>query len=113
MTEFSRKTGDYGALSLTDLKVIALTYMLEAQHVGTDHLSETPTIRSTVEIIKPYKPSTVGDAASEKNEMAVKPLVGFVHPKHDEGEEEEMEDSTNTAVRYFVTFKQSDLRRVC
>jgi RNA-binding protein NOB1 len=95
VTEFSRKTGDYGSLSLTDLKVLALTYMLEVQHVGTAHLSENPTIRATVEITKPYKPSTtsdVVDADGKKKEDAATQMVGFVVPKHDE-EDEEMDES--------------------
>ena len=97
VTEFSRKTGDYGSLSLTDLKVLALTYMLEAKHVGTDHLSENPTIRSTVEITKPHKISTTQevDADGKKKEdasAAASHMVGFVVPKHDE-EDEEMDDS--------------------
>lgn len=31
MSAFSKKTGDYGVLSPTDLKVLALTYELECQ----------------------------------------------------------------------------------
>lgn len=31
MSAFSKKTGDYGVLSSTDLKVLALTYELECQ----------------------------------------------------------------------------------
>lgn len=42
MTEFSKLTGDYPSLSAVDIKVLALTYMLEKEHVGTDHLSEKP-----------------------------------------------------------------------
>ena len=96
VTEFSRKTGDYGSLSLTDLKVLALTYMLEAQHVGTDHLSENPTIRSTVEITKPRKISTTQevdvDGKKKEDATAAAHMVGFVVPKHDE-EDEEMDES--------------------
>uniref|UniRef100_A0A131XK52 RNA-binding protein NOB1 n=1 Tax=Hyalomma excavatum TaxID=257692 RepID=A0A131XK52_9ACAR len=42
MTEFSKLTGDYPSLSAVDIKVLALTYMLEKEHVGTDHLSQKP-----------------------------------------------------------------------
>lgn len=42
MTDFSKLTGDYPSLSAVDIKVLALTYMLEKEHVGTDHLSKKP-----------------------------------------------------------------------
>ncbi|XP_068117258.1 RNA-binding protein NOB1 [Hyperolius riggenbachi] len=42
VTEFSKKTGDYGSLSATDIKVLALTYQLEAEHVGKDHIRTEP-----------------------------------------------------------------------
>lgn len=35
MTEISKKTGDYSSLSLTDLKVIALTHDLHIEHCGS------------------------------------------------------------------------------
>lgn len=42
MTEFSKKTGDYPSLSATDIKVLALTYQLEQEHVGAGHLKTEP-----------------------------------------------------------------------
>nr|XP_008120286.2 PREDICTED: RNA-binding protein NOB1 [Anolis carolinensis] len=42
VTEFSKKTGDYPSLSATDLKVLALTYQLEAENVGVAHLKTEP-----------------------------------------------------------------------
>ncbi|XP_050047808.1 RNA-binding protein NOB1 [Dermacentor andersoni] len=42
MTDFSKLTGDYPSLSAVDIKVLALTYMLEKEHVGTSHLSKKP-----------------------------------------------------------------------
>lgn len=56
VTEFAKKTGDYAALSLTDLKVIALTYEMEKQENGTDHLKKEP-IKSTTVYAK-SKPKT-------------------------------------------------------
>ncbi|KAK7504642.1 hypothetical protein BaRGS_00004128 [Batillaria attramentaria] len=43
VTDFAKKTGDYRHLSLTDIRVIALTYMLEKEHVGADHIKKEPT----------------------------------------------------------------------
>ncbi|XP_078400609.1 RNA-binding protein NOB1 [Cetorhinus maximus] len=42
VTEFSKKTGDYPSLSATDIKVLALTYQLEAEFVGVGHLKKEP-----------------------------------------------------------------------
>lgn len=42
MTEFSKKTGDYGSLSAVDIRVMALAYHLEKEHVGTDHIKTEP-----------------------------------------------------------------------
>ncbi|XP_053670599.1 RNA-binding protein NOB1-like [Anopheles nili] len=38
----AKKTGDFASLSLVDLQVIALTYELELEHVGMDHLRDKP-----------------------------------------------------------------------
>jgi len=42
VTEFSRKTGDFVSLSRVDLKVLALTYMLEKEANGVEHLRTEP-----------------------------------------------------------------------
>ncbi len=39
---FSKKTGDFRSLSLVDLKVLALTYMLERESRGVTHLRTEP-----------------------------------------------------------------------
>ncbi|XP_039114876.1 20S-pre-rRNA D-site endonuclease nob1 [Dioscorea cayenensis subsp. rotundata] len=42
VVKFARETGDLQTLSDVDLKLIALTYMLESQIHGTHHLRESP-----------------------------------------------------------------------
>lgn len=42
VTDFSKKTGDYRSLSAVDIQVIALTYQLEKENVGTDHIKTVP-----------------------------------------------------------------------
>lgn len=42
ISDFSKLTGDYPSLSAVDIRVLALTYMLEKEHVGTDHLCKKP-----------------------------------------------------------------------
>ncbi|KAK6185464.1 hypothetical protein SNE40_007691 [Patella caerulea] len=46
VTEFSKKTGDYRSLSGVDIRLIALTYQLEKQYVGTDHIKKTPPLQA-------------------------------------------------------------------
>ncbi|XP_044062705.1 RNA-binding protein NOB1 isoform X2 [Siniperca chuatsi] len=48
VTEFSKKTGDYPSLSATDIKVLALTYQLELEHVGSRHLKKEPEVKKPV-----------------------------------------------------------------
>ncbi|XP_041980490.1 RNA-binding protein NOB1 [Aricia agestis] len=50
VTEFSKRTGDYTSLSATDIKVVALTYQLEKEKLGTDHLKTEPTMQKTVKV---------------------------------------------------------------
>ena len=42
VTDFSKKTGDYRSLSAVDIRVLALVYELEKEHVGTQHVKELP-----------------------------------------------------------------------
>ncbi|XP_049339243.1 RNA-binding protein NOB1 [Astyanax mexicanus] len=42
VTEFAKKTGDYPSLSATDIKVLALTYQLELENAGAEHLRKAP-----------------------------------------------------------------------
>ncbi|XP_018405683.1 PREDICTED: RNA-binding protein NOB1 [Cyphomyrmex costatus] len=77
VTEFSKKSGDYTSLSATDIKVIALTYQLEKEKVGTIHLKNSPTIR----IIK----STSDKDKESRNDPKLP--VGFYMPKKKERNE--------------------------
>ena len=45
--EFSKKTGDFSNLSVVDLQIIALTYQLEKENVGTNHLNTELTYKVT------------------------------------------------------------------
>ncbi|XP_071445419.1 RNA-binding protein NOB1 [Hetaerina americana] len=42
ITDFSKKTGDYHCLSATDIRVMALTYQLELEFIGSSHLKSEP-----------------------------------------------------------------------
>ncbi|XP_016954611.1 RNA-binding protein NOB1 [Drosophila biarmipes] len=83
--EFAKRTGDYASLSGIDLKVIALTYELEADTVGTDHLRTEPVMAQT--IASKEKPEEMQDASNKR-------LVGWYMPEgEEEDSEEEDEDS--------------------
>lgn len=69
VTEFAKKTGDYSSLSATDVKVIALTYQLEKEKIGINHLRTEPKITQTV------------DSNAKKAEDLHTPLAGFYMPK--------------------------------
>ena len=84
VTEFAKKTGDYASLSAVDIKVLALTLMLELRHVGPERVKSEPTVSRTVEF---YKPG--GDSA-----LNSKVPAGFFTPEH---EEEAVEDDTEEA----------------
>lgn len=45
---FARKTGDFSYLSLTDLRVLALAYMLEVEANGAEHLRTSPETTRTL-----------------------------------------------------------------
>ncbi|XP_044761214.1 RNA-binding protein NOB1 [Coccinella septempunctata] len=82
--EFSKKTGDYASLSLTDLKVMALTYQLEKEKVGTDHIRTAPLFSKSVNFEMSKKKPT--DIRCN--------LPGWYHPKSDEeSEADDDEDS--------------------
>nr|CAD7574208.1 unnamed protein product [Timema californicum] len=70
VTEFSKKTGDYPSLSATDIKVIALTFQLEKEKVGIDHLQTEPKVNRVVSFTKNNKDVAVPSG-----------LAGFYLPK--------------------------------
>lgn len=61
VSDFARKCGDYSALSLTDLKLIALTYQLEVLEGGEAHLRKEP--------VRRVAPVASSSGASQKQTM--------------------------------------------
>lgn len=75
VVDFSKKTGDYPNLSVTDIKVIALAYQIHKENYGTDNLKTEPDTKSVV-FEKPavnentvgfYDPDRLNDQVSELN----------------------------------------------
>lgn len=86
ITDFAKKTGDFATLSITDMTVLALTYQMEKQNVGVDHLRSEPLVAQTV--FSAQKPLEM------KEQFAI---AGFYNPgkakKDSESEEfEEIEE---------------------
>ncbi|PSN57590.1 hypothetical protein C0J52_00534 [Blattella germanica] len=102
ITDFSKKTGDYPSLSSTDIKVMALTYQLEKEKVGTSHLNTTPTVKKEI---------TFNHHLSKD----MKETAGFFFPsakdnedeEKDDEEEEEEEDDINESEVKEITEKLS------
>ncbi|XP_072753536.1 RNA-binding protein NOB1 [Anoplolepis gracilipes] len=84
VTEFSKKSGDYTSLSATDIKVIALTYQLEKEKVGTAHLKDAPTIR------------TILSTEDKQSKDDLKLPLGFYMPK--KTEKTKLDADNNTEV---------------
>ncbi|XP_030566005.1 RNA-binding protein NOB1 [Drosophila novamexicana] len=90
--EFAKKTGDYASLSGIDLKVISLTYELEADTLGTEHLRTEPVVSQV--IASKEQPEEMQDVNNKR-------LVGWYMPEgneDDEEAEEDEEDDANEAV---------------
>lgn len=69
VTDFSKKTGDYRSLSATDIKVMALTYQLEKEKVGTDHLKTEPTTQKIVKVTGLANYNSNGNAADDSEKI--------------------------------------------
>ncbi|KAI8854565.1 Nin one binding Zn-ribbon like-domain-containing protein, partial [Chytridium lagenaria] len=52
---FAKKTGDFATLSVADLKVLALTYTLEKEQNGSEHIRIEP-LKMTAGTVKPQRP---------------------------------------------------------
>uniref|UniRef100_A0A3Q2QF80 NIN1 (RPN12) binding n=1 Tax=Fundulus heteroclitus TaxID=8078 RepID=A0A3Q2QF80_FUNHE len=65
VTEFSKKTGDYPSLSATDIKVLALTYQLELEHVGSQHLKTEPQLKVPARCTEPLKAQNPGPTQTD------------------------------------------------
>ena len=97
MTEVSKKTCDYASLSATDIRVMAVTYMLETQLVGSNHLRDEPVMKPTVNFYTPG--GSASGASQEQNKdlggdskthlpvtAADLTLAGFYKPEDEDGE---------------------------
>ncbi|XP_022824577.1 RNA-binding protein NOB1 [Spodoptera litura] len=69
VTDFSKKTGDYRSLSATDIKVMALTYQLEKEKVGTDHLKTEPTTQKVVKVTGLANYNSNGNSADDSEKI--------------------------------------------
>uniref|UniRef100_A0A1B0DHZ0 RNA-binding protein NOB1 n=1 Tax=Phlebotomus papatasi TaxID=29031 RepID=A0A1B0DHZ0_PHLPP len=128
--EFSKKTGDYASLSAVDLKVVALTYQLEKENVGTEHLRKEPLMSKTV-VRKPekdalencklmgfYMPKEKGEKEegneveeTEEIEEKSNPLLGEEDTQEDEEESEGEDEQVNELTEDFNTLNCDEILR--
>lgn len=107
MTEFAKKTGDYASLSATDIKVLALTYQLEVEVNGSEHLKTEPQMKKNI-VVGPRPP---GPEKVEK-------IAGFHMPKVADPEVKELteqvdkvaieEEKTNEGVSEAATAQEDE-----
>merc|ERR1711963_65298 len=99
VTEFAKKTGDYGFLSLVDLRVLALTYDLEKQHNGIEHIKTEPSKgpQFSVGSGQPLEGNEDKSISNAENVIVKRYSEGQVVPsaaieEDEESEEEESDD---------------------
>merc|ERR1719452_332887 len=81
ISDFARKTGDYASFSAVDIRVLAVTYDLEVEHVGSAHLRSAPLIKKTTEFYHPKVDMAKLNKADAK-------LPGFYMGEGDKADEE-------------------------
>lgn len=97
VTNVAKKTGDFATLSLVDLKVVALTYQLEKEHVGTEHLREEPA--SVVTIASGRKPTELAGSGQ---------VQGFYSGKKKDNQQQNFDGDANVA-KVEVTIEEQKL----
>ncbi|XP_062549406.1 RNA-binding protein NOB1 [Armigeres subalbatus] len=86
VTGMAKKTGDFATLSLVDLKVLALTYQLEQEHVGTEHLRE-----------EPKQTRTISSTQRPQELVGTGKVLGFYDGKKSEGRQRGETESENVS----------------
>lgn len=86
ISEFAKKTGDFATLSLTDITVLALTYQMEKEKVGVDHLRSEPLVAQTV--FSAQKPQDIKDQFA---------IAGFYNPSKSRRESSTGDDKQHSS----------------
>ncbi|KAF8793797.1 RNA-binding protein NOB1-like [Argiope bruennichi] len=94
VVEYSKKTGDYANLSLVDLQVLALTYQLVKENIGTDHLNKDPKCK-----------------VSDKPAFSDVQLSGFYIPKKDLKDLPENEANDSTELSELLQNNLNDIEK--
>ncbi|XP_071824065.1 RNA-binding protein NOB1-like isoform X2 [Apostichopus japonicus] len=82
VSDFARKTGDYGSLSPVDIQVMALAHQMTKERIGTDHLKRLPENKVTfTSNRKPLEKTT--------------DIVGFYLPQQNSSNQVTEESSSN------------------
>ncbi|KAI5651476.1 PIN domain of ribonuclease domain-containing protein [Phthorimaea operculella] len=108
VTEFSKKTGDYTSLSATDIKVMALTYQMEKEKVGSEHLKNEPTMQKTLKVtglsnFNPHPEESKTDT-TDKTETS----QGDASAKPDLNTSEKQEPVSDSTIQHETQAKDSE-----
>ncbi|VEN59792.1 unnamed protein product [Callosobruchus maculatus] len=102
ITEFAKKTGDYPSLSATDIKVMALTYQLHKEHVGTDGLRVEPVMHkaevTTEQRVTDANPDVTGFFIPRKEDIPSQEVVEDEENVESDENEVNTEDSKDNTV---------------
>lgn len=107
ITEFAKKTGDYPSLSATDIKVMALTYQLEKEKVGIDHLRSEPIMQKAIVSTKKMKSNMSADVTGFYKPGKSK-LTEFEHITGDGKQENEKVVKQNVDDEIFKKSEETD-----
>ncbi|ESO03424.1 hypothetical protein HELRODRAFT_192032 [Helobdella robusta] len=97
VTDFSKKTGDYQSLSAVDLRVLALTYQLEVEHVGKDHIktASTKTVKCEIKNSR-TDPLPIGFYSSKKQKTTTSECQNeILTPANTPAQQHELNDDNN------------------
>ncbi|KAM6942757.1 RNA-binding protein NOB1 [Xenentodon cancila] len=103
VTEFSKKTGDYPSLSATDIKVLALTYQLELEHVGSAHLKKEPELQMNIQSTQRHPEAPVNVAGFH---LPLKKCVDTLNATPSQAEEEASDPSDGQQFNSFQFWRE-------
>jgi len=113
VSQFAKKTGDYGSLSAIDIKILALTYTLEQEaHGNVDHLRiDPPKLTESEEKIDFFQPIESTTADGEKEILG----VGEFEPEDDSGwiSADNIEEYTDAYSGVIITDEKENFKVAC
>lgn len=112
VSEFARKTGDYGVLSSTDIALIALGYEIDVDlHGNTDHLNKLEDQAAPTGTVAPSAAPVAAPQTEEKEEEKVEEKVEDEEKTEEAAEEEEEDDGWETVTKKSKQPKKNNYKK--